>query len=118
DYAPQRLVGGIQDELERFNDLKAAHAEQRNGHWDRFTLYDFRKTAISMMKDAGIAEEDASRLVGTSAEVMRKHYLSYNGASLARKLGEQRRRVVVALLSRPKNGVVDTSENRRQAVVG
>lgn len=95
-YAPQRLVGWLQDELQRFNEAVAeearqAKAEGRNdAEWQTFTLHDFRRTAITGMQMAGVTEKEASVMVGATPEVIRKHYEKLDQLAIARKNVERR----------------------------
>lgn len=90
DFTPARLVGWIQDELQRFNAEMAAAAEKVGGSWESFTLHDFRRTAITGLQAMGASEKDTSLLVGATPEVMRRHYEKFDQQALARRLVMQR----------------------------
>jgi integrase len=97
DFAPKRLVGWLQDELQRFCEArqaaedKAAADEGREAEkLSAFTLHDFRRTAITGMQMAGVSEKEASIQVGCSPEVMRRHYERLDGMAIARRNGQRR----------------------------
>lgn len=81
-YSPARLVGWLQDELQRFC-AKKPDAEP-------FTLHDFRKTAITEMQMAGVSEKEVSTLVGATPEVIRKHYENLEKRVIAKRIAERR----------------------------
>ena len=90
DFSPDRFVGWLQDELQRFHEdrqkteNKAAVEEGRKPKTlDAFTLHDFRRTAITGMQMAGVTEKDASIQVGCTPEVMRRHYERLDGMAIA-----------------------------------
>ncbi|MEN6405893.1 MAG: hypothetical protein ABFC77_05420 [Thermoguttaceae bacterium] len=76
DFSPKRLVGWLQDELQRFN-------EDREG--ESFTLHDFRRTAITGLQMAGASEKETSLMVGATPEVIRKHYEKLDGMAIAKR---------------------------------
>lgn len=76
DFSPKRLVGWLQDELQRFN-------EDREG--EPFTLHDFRRTAITGLQMAGVSEKETSLMVGATPEVIRKHYEKLDGMAIAKR---------------------------------
>lgn len=88
DFSPGRLVHWMQAELERYNDRQAKADEG----WDRFTLHDFRRTAITGMQEAGGTEKQVSQLVGATPEVIRAHYERMDQVLNARRLRELRLR--------------------------
>jgi integrase len=96
DFAPKRLVGWLQDELQRFNEeqaaavIKARKVGQRVADWHPFTLHDFRRTAITGMQMAGVSEKEASVAVGCTPEVMRRHYERLDKMSIAKRSVERR----------------------------
>lgn len=81
DFEPKRLVGWMQDELQRF-------CEQYEG--EPFTLHDFRRTAITGMQMAGASEKETSTLVGASPEVIRKYYERLDKMAIADRVLERR----------------------------
>jgi hypothetical protein len=82
DFEPCRLVGWMQDELKRFN------GEQPKP-WEKFTLHDFRRTAITGMQMAGVSEKEASIMVGATPEVIRKHYEKMDAMAIAKRSVER-----------------------------
>jgi integrase len=86
EFAPARLVGWLQDELKRFNDEQAKETPS----WRKFTLHDFRRTAITGMQMAGVSEKEASIAVGVTPEVMRRHYEDLNKQAIAKKTAKLR----------------------------
>lgn len=90
DFSPDRLVGWMQDELQRFNEEIQEQARQAcEIPPEPFTLHDFRRTAVTRMYSIGITEKEASTLVGASPEVIRKHYEAMNKRDNARKVGQR-----------------------------
>ncbi len=97
DFSPERLVGWLQDELQRFHDDRqkaenkaAAEEEREAATLPTFTLHDFRRTAITGMQMAGVSEKEASIQVGCTPEVMRRHYERLDGMAIARRISERR----------------------------
>ncbi|WP_435017984.1 site-specific integrase [Tundrisphaera sp. TA3] len=66
-FAPERLVAWLEDEVEKY---RSAHPERR-----RFKLHNFRGTAMSRAKLAGVAYDDAAVAFGCHPETMRRHYI-------------------------------------------
>lgn len=132
DFNPKRLVGWLQDELQRFNDEQADKVEQaraegqRVADWHAFTLHDFRRTAITGMQMAGVSEKEASIMVGCTPEVMRRHYEKLDGMAIARRSVERRLAAengehfpssLPFFYPRGENCVVDTRPNSPQTGV-
>jgi integrase len=92
DFTPDRLVGWMQDEIKRFNNLKAKAAREADPPttWEPFSLHDFRRTAITTMQMSGISEKETSVLVGATPEVIRKHYEKLDQQRIARRALERR----------------------------
>jgi integrase len=97
DFAPVRLVGWLQDELQRFHEFRqqaenesAAEAGRKPETLSTFSLHDFRRTAITGLQMAGVSEKEASEQVGCSPEVMRKHYAKLDRMEIARRNAERR----------------------------
>jgi integrase len=92
EFSPVRMVGWLQDELQRYNDDKAAEARtsDRQQPWAAFTLHDFRRTAITGMQMAGVPEKEASVMVGATPEVIRRHYEKMDQQAIARRNVERR----------------------------
>jgi len=132
DFAPERFVGWLQDELQRFHegrqaseDKAALEAGRKAEAFATFTLHDFRRTAITGMQMAGVTEKEASIQVGCSPEVMRRHYERLDGMAIARRNSQRRlgisgpetiqmhaaRRAGAA---RDENDSLDESANRTQ----
>src|SRR5204863_6556488 len=88
----ERLVGWLQDELQRFSMHRAEQAAELEHptEWHAFTLHDFRKTAITGMQMAGTSEKEASIMVGCTPEVMRRHYEKLDRQAIARRNVERR----------------------------
>ena len=96
DFAPDRMVGWLQDELQRFHATRQAEENQAAEKAERdpealptFTLHDFRRTAITGMQMAGVSEKEASIQVGCTPEVMRRHYERLDGMAIARRNSER-----------------------------
>src|SRR5690606_37759124 len=89
-FAPERLVGWLQDELKRFNDEKVKAAKKSGQTWERFSLHDFRRTAITAMQMGGASEKEVSIQVGAAPEVIRRHYERLNQQTIARRNMEKR----------------------------
>jgi hypothetical protein len=90
EFSPKRLVGWLQDELSRFNQFQASKAKNDKTTWKRFTLHDFRRTAITGLQMAGVSEKEASVIVGASPEVIRKHYEKLDQLVIAKRSVERR----------------------------
>ncbi len=92
NFAPKRLVGWLQDELQRYNELLAAAVKNDGSHrrWEPFTSHDFRRTAITGMQMAGVSEKEASILVGATPEVIRKHYEKLDQLVIAKRSIQRR----------------------------
>ncbi len=97
NLTPERFVGWLQDELSRFCDARQAsenRAAAQEGRQPetllRFTLQDFRRTAITGLQTAGASEKEASVQVGCTPEVMRRHYERLDGMAIARRNAERR----------------------------
>jgi len=127
DFAPKRLVGWLQDELNRFNDDQTARCEGGGQEWQRFTLHDFRRTAITGMQMAGVCEKEASVMVGATPEVIRKHYEKMDQLVIARRNDEKRLRAegpqsiqmhstLRARCARGSHGTVDRGRKTAQTV--
>jgi len=118
EFSPERFVGWLQDELQRYNDHRAAEAAAAvpPAEWLSFTLHDFRRTAITGMQMAGVTEKEASVMVGATPEVMRRHYEKLDQLAIAKRNVQRRlgtdcdgtlrltnSKSVVALLSREES---------------
>jgi hypothetical protein len=92
NYSPQRFVGWLQDELQRYNDHRATEAAATDppSDWQPFTLHDFRRTAISGMQMAGVSKKEASIMVGATPEVMRRHYEKLDQLAIAKRNVQRR----------------------------
>lgn len=80
EFTPKRMVQWFQDELRAFQD----------GKEDRFTLHDFRRTAVTGLQMAGVSEKETSLLVGATPEVIRKHYERMDRMVVAKRAIERR----------------------------
>ena len=77
DFCPPRLVNWLQDQSRLyFEETKAK----------RFKLHNFRGTAMSKARMAGIAESDAAVAFGCNPSTMREHYLALDEAAIADKV--------------------------------
>ena len=92
EFSPARLVGWVQDELQRFNAAKAKIASKATPPttWEPFTLHDFRRTAITALQMSGTSEKETSIMVGATPEVIRKHYEKMNQQVIAQRAVERR----------------------------
>lgn len=128
DFSPKRLVGWLQDELDRYNESRTDAAKETPAEaWERFTLHDFRGTAITAMQMAGVSEKEASVQVGCTPEVMRAHYERLNGMIIAKRNADRRAAGIPADLvrmhsprragaARPENASLDDASNQLQTV--
>jgi hypothetical protein len=91
-FTPNRLVGWMQDELERFKTAQSKEWKKAGkfGEWPRFTRHDFRRTAITGLQMAGVVEKHVSIMVGATPEVIRKHYERLDQTVIARRSVEKR----------------------------
>ena len=80
EFTPKRMVQWFQDELRAFQD----------GKEDRFTLHDYRRTAVTGLQMAGVSEKETSLLVGATPEVIRKHYERMDRMTVAKRAIERR----------------------------
>ncbi|HEY4313199.1 MAG TPA: hypothetical protein VGN12_27355 [Pirellulales bacterium] len=126
-FGPCRLVGWVQQELQRFNDAKTAKAVEGKRQWEPFTMHDFRRTAITGMQMAGASEKDVSVMVGATPEVIRRHYDRMDQLTIARRNVERRigtggkgatqmHRSLRARCAQPETGSLDESRNSTQTV--
>ena len=90
DYGPARLVGWTQDELGRFHDEREKKASEHGERYERFTLHDFRRTAITGMQMAGVSEKEVSVMVGATPEVIRRHYERLDQLAIAKRSVQRR----------------------------
>jgi hypothetical protein len=80
EFTPKRMVQWFQDELRAFQD----------GKEDRFTLHDYRRTAVTGLQMAGVSEKETSLLVGATPEVIRKHYERMDRMTVAKRAIQRR----------------------------
>jgi integrase len=92
EFSPERFVGWLQDELQRYNDHRAAEAAAAvpPAEWLSFTLHDFRRTANTGMQMAGVTEKEASVMVGATPEAMRRHYEKLDQLAIAKRNVQRR----------------------------
>lgn len=125
DFTPKRLVGWMQDELQRhfeerqLAENRAAEEEGRPATAIQpFTLHDFRRTRATMLQMAGVSEEFASMQLGVTPEVMRRHYARLDGIEIAKHnaalVGQNL--PVRARSARPGIDPLDDEANRTQTV--
>jgi len=94
-FTPKRFVCWLQDELARFNhEVEKAAEKERKPVPERFTLHDFRRTAITGMQMAGVSEKECSTMVGATPEVIRRHYDKLDQMAIAKRSVERRMCVV------------------------
>lgn len=91
EFTPSRLVYWMQDELVHFHKGRDAA--------DRFSLHDFRRTAITGLQMAGVSEKETSLMVGATPEIIRKHYEKLEAMTIARRAVERREAVNSASLN-------------------
>lgn len=129
-FTPRRLVGWMQDELQRFNgDQEAAVVKAKKQgkfmpEWIAFTLHDFRRTAITGLQMAGVTEKEASVMVGATPEVIRRHYEKLDAMAIARRSVERRltaqpeqiQQLLRAYSARNEKDPLDKADNRVQTV--
>ena len=121
DFAPERFVGWLQDELQRYNKARSKEAATANPspQWEPFTLHDFRRTAITGMQMAGVSEKEASVMVGATPEVIRRHYEKMDQLAIARRnverrLGADGAAQSFAPVARRENDSLDAAEDHTQ----
>jgi hypothetical protein len=82
DFTPARVKRWIQDEAKTyFEKTKAA----------RFKLHNFRGTAMSKARLAGVPEDDAAVAFDCTPETMRQHYLAFDKTKVADRVFERMR---------------------------
>lgn len=126
-FSPERLVGWMQDELQRYNDEKRKAAAEADppATWEGFTLHDFRRTAITGLQMSGVSEKDTSIQVGATPEVIRKHYERMDQMAIASRNLD--RRLVAGSIganahsyragtARAEFGSVDNTANERKTI--
>jgi hypothetical protein len=86
DYSPHRFVQWFQDELTSFHESR----EQGDSKPERFSLHDFRRTAITGLQMSGVSEKETSTMVGATPEVIRKHYEKLDAMTIAKRAIERR----------------------------
>jgi hypothetical protein len=79
----------MQDELVHFHVEREAGAEEGLKP-ERFSLHDFRRTAITGLQMAGVSEKETSLMVGATPEVIRKHYEKLEAMTIAKRAIERR----------------------------
>jgi integrase len=80
DFTPIRLKNWLQKQADAyFEETKA----------ERFKLHNFRGTAMSRARMAGVAESDAAIAFGCNPATMRQHYLALDEATIADKVFEK-----------------------------
>jgi len=77
DYSPDRLVNWLHKQ-------HAAYLEETGA--DYFKLHNFRGTAMSRARMAGVGEADAAIAFGCTPGTMRKHYLDLDEEEIADKV--------------------------------
>ena len=118
DFEPKRSVGWLQDELQRFHDHRVDVAEKEEvDPPQRFTLHDYRRTAITGMQMAGVSEKEASVMVGATPEVIRRHYEKLDQLAIAkrnveRRLGLPENESLRISYARPVDNKENSAENR------
>ena len=80
-FSPNRLVGWLQDEFERYN-------AEKDG--EPFTLHDYRRTAITALQMSGVSEKETSLMVGASPRVIQKHYARLDACAIAKQSTKRR----------------------------
>ena len=74
-YDPQRLVNWLQDRLVEFR--------KERPDIPRFKLHNYRGTAMSRAKSAGVAYDDDAIAFGCNPETMRKHYITLDETAVS-----------------------------------
>ncbi|MES1213644.1 MAG: hypothetical protein ABUL64_03575, partial [Singulisphaera sp.] len=74
DFSPRQLVNWLQHEAQTY--FEATGAEY-------FKLHNFRGTAMSRARMAGVTESDAAIAFGCSPQTMRQHYLALDEEAIA-----------------------------------
>jgi len=96
DFQPQRLKRFLQNEVSEYC---RSHPDCR-----RFTLHDFRGTAMSKAKMAGATYDEAAITFGCHPETMRRHYLVIDEVAIADAVLERVQRVKEADSNGSKTG--------------
>ncbi|HEY1599132.1 MAG TPA: hypothetical protein VGG64_05990 [Pirellulales bacterium] len=74
DFSPRQLVNWLQHEAQDYFEATGA---------DYFKLHNFRGTAMSRARMAGVTESDAAIAFGCSPQTMRNHYLALDEEIIA-----------------------------------
>lgn len=74
NFSPKRVVGWLQDQLSIYFEKTGAK---------KFKLHNFRGTAMSRARMAGIGESDAAIAFGCTPGTMREHYLNLDEEAIA-----------------------------------
>lgn len=85
DFLPQRLKRFLQNEVAEYCQ---AHPDARP-----FTLHDFRGTAMSTAKKAGVTYDEAAITFGCHPETMRRHYIVIDEVAISDGVLERVQRV-------------------------
>jgi len=80
DFSPARLKRWIQDETRTYFDKTKAR---------KFKLHNFRGTAMSKARIAGVAVDDAAVAFDCNPDTMREHYLAFDRAKVADRVFSQ-----------------------------
>ncbi len=81
EFSPGKLRNWLQDELGRYFE---AHPNAK-----RFKLHNFRGTAMSKARMAGVSFDDAAVAFGCHPETMRKHYISLDETTISDRVMEE-----------------------------
>ena len=79
DFTPERLISWLRYQTREYFEVTKAK---------QFKLHNFRGTAMSKARMAGVAESDAAVAFGCNPSTMREHYLALDEAAIADKVFE------------------------------
>ena len=80
-FAPRQLVNWLQDRVVEFRE---AHPEV-----PKFKLHNFRGTAMSRARMAGISYDDAAVAFGCNPQTMRQHYIALDEVDISDRVMER-----------------------------
>jgi hypothetical protein len=102
DFSPARLKRWLQDEARTYFDTTKAR---------KFKLHNFRGTAMSKARIAGVPVDDAAVAFDCNPDTMREHYLAFDRAKVADGVFAQ-------IQDRGANGNGTPKKNRNGGAVG
>jgi integrase len=109
EFRPRRLMDWLQDQaIEYFK----THPEAR-----KFKLHNFRGTAMSRAKMAGVSYEDAAIAFGCNPNTMREHYLSLEEVEISDRVMEKMQAKIWGEVREIGNPASEPTKKESQPVV-